>query len=522
MKTIISKKRRLELAEEASRRLAANRDEETSLSRLYDKLILAMLAIFDSYDKSRPFYLRGARVDTDNLVSRSMDVQAFDADKSRCSVLHLWDRLAHAPMDELAQCPPSRGQHAALAEATKALAHLLMEIAELDHVPYLDILDRDWWIPGRIRWMHQLFWDFIDLTLEVQFREIDIFFDHDQTWQDAWYTDTSLVIFCCDASSKEYRDMWEEVKNKFYALYPPGSICQCDEYLSRKIADSPQAFCFQTGKSFVQEIGHDVRDALQTPSALNLVFDDDKLMWNPGFTIEKVFFRTYNQVIDYFRRARSLCKPTTPSYRKWLEAEAELIAHIGIHSDPITPEVAERIVSLANAAAREHWIEERINSDARHKDAETDELLKAIPVRLVDVRNAAGKSLRAAMQDPGGRPPKTRGGAKVMTQAEMAVAFGEPCNKEMVANWEARAAGKKRGANPPDVLYQGERIVYTAELRRNPTPDNQKRLTALIGEFQSRHRIRKAVRVKTLHMKSPETLARASGQIAAATRPAAT
>lgn len=92
----------------------------------------------------------------------------------------------------------------------------------------------------------------------------------------------------------------------------------------------------------------------------------------------------------------------------------------------------------------------------------------------------------------------------------------------MVANWEARAAGKKRGANPPDVLYQGERIVYTAELRRNPTPDNQKRLTALIGEFQSRHRIRKAVRVKTLHMKSPETLARASGQIAAATRPAAT
>ena len=86
MKTIILKKRRLELSEEAKERLAANHDEEKSLSRLYDKLILAMLAIFDSYDKSRPFYLRGARVDTCDLVSRSMDDQVFDPDKSCCSV----------------------------------------------------------------------------------------------------------------------------------------------------------------------------------------------------------------------------------------------------------------------------------------------------------------------------------------------------------------------------------------------------------------------------------------------------
>lgn len=134
-------------------------------------------------------------------------------------------------------------------------------------------------------------------------------------------------------------------------------------------------------------------------------------------------------------------------------------------------------------------------------------LAMPIPARVVEVDKAAGKSLRAAMQDPGGRPKKTAGGAKVPTQAEMAVAFGEPCNEEMIANWEARAAGKRRGANPPDALYKGERIVYSAELRLNPTPDNKNRLAALITEFQSRHRFKAAVgeKAKIIHARSEET-----------------
>lgn len=143
---------------------------------------------------------------------------------------------------------------------------------------------------------------------------------------------------------------------------------------------------------------------------------------------------------------------------------------------------------------------------------------KPLDVRLVDVAPSAGKGLRTALKDPGGRPKKTNGGAQVMTQADMATAFGSPCNEAMVANWEARAAGKKRGANPPDAIYNGERIIYSAELRLNPTPDNQKRLTTLIAEFQSRHRIKDAIGEKARHMKSAETLAKASGQTAAAIR----
>ena len=143
---------------------------------------------------------------------------------------------------------------------------------------------------------------------------------------------------------------------------------------------------------------------------------------------------------------------------------------------------------------------------------------KPIDTRLVDVAPSAGKGLRTAMKDPGGRPKKAHGGANVMTQAEMATAFGSPCNENMVNGWEARAAGKNRGANPPDAIYNDERIIYSAELRTNPTPDNTKRLSALIAEFQSRHRLKEAVGEKARHMKSAETLAKASGQVTAAIR----
>lgn len=192
---------------------------------------------------------------------------------------------------------------------------------------------------------------------------------------------------------------------------------------------------------------------------------------------------------------------------------------------------AERVLPIATYIVENYLnvhLGETISTSYHHIEAPDREGLadklaaklreQPIDARLVDVAPSAGKDLRAALKDPGGRPPKTHGGAKVMTQAEMAAAFGSPCNESMVANWEARAAGKKRGANPPDALYNDERIIYSAELRLNPTPDNTKRLSALIAEFQSRHRIKEAIGEKARHMKSPETLAKASGQVAAAIR----
>lgn len=516
-KTIISKQQRMTLAREAESRLAENQNEETGLSRLYDQLILAMLAVFDAYDETRPFYQCGVRVDTCKFVSWVMS-NNFSQAYEPSSVLDLWKQLTYTPDDMLGRCQPSATQHAALMEVTYALNGVMDEITCKKRNYKFDSLADDWWYNDWNYLFGCIYWNFIRLTLDVQIHEIDILFDHYETWRDDWEEGGFTVGFCFDATPAEYRKMWEGVKSKYLDSNIVYMISQCDSCIRWEIADSPQAFTFKSPRNFVRSIGRAIKSALQAEFDLKMEYDNKTMSWFPGFAIEDAFGGVRRLVIDYFRRARSLCKPTSQAYRKWLEAEAEIIAHFGVEADPITPDVAERIVSLANAAARERWIEDRINANAGEKDAETDEYINAIPVRITDIEKSVGRSLRAALQDPGGRPPKTHGGAKIMTQAEMAAAFGEPCNEQMVANWEARAAGKKRGANPPDAIYKDEKIIYTSELRLNPTPDNKNRLSALIVEFQSRHRLKDDVGRKALHMKSPETLARMQGVIQKETR----
>ena len=167
----------------------------------------------------------------------------------------------------------------------------------------------------------------------------------------------------------------------------------------------------------------------------------------------------------------------------------------------------------------------RLLTDKSSEDALSEKIadklrVKPLPARLVDVAPSAGKGLRAALKDPGGRPKKKSGGTKIATQGEMATSFGTPCTESKISNWEAyERTNGQRGSRPFGfVTKDGERIIYSAELRLNPTPDNEKRLTALIAEFQSRHRIKDAIGEKALHMKSPETLAMANGQAAAAIR----
>ena len=152
--------------------------------------------------------------------------------------------------------------------------------------------------------------------------------------------------------------------------------------------------------------------------------------------------------------------------------------------------------------------------------ADKEHPTQPIDANIVSVAPSAGISLRAALKDPGGRPKKKSSGTKIATQGEMATSFGAPCTEDKIANWEAyERTNGQRGSRPFGFITKdGERIIYSAELRLNPTPDNQKRLTALMAEFQSRHRIKEAVGEKALHMKSAETLAKASGQVAAAIR----
>jgi len=192
------------------------------------------------------------------------------------------------------------------------------------------------------------------------------------------------------------------------------------------------------------------------------------------------------------------------SYDDFAECQARFAAHNGDfhgyldHEKLIAAKDLNILITRLKRARPVLWVD-----NANYKPNDTP-----LPARVVDVSKEGAKSLRTALKDPGGRPAKTEGGAKVLSQGEMAVAFGEPCNEAMVANWEARAAGKKRGANPPDAVYNGLKIIYSAELRTNPTPDNKKRLTALIAEFQSRHRLKAAIgeKAKTIHCRSAESL----------------
>lgn len=201
-------------------------------------------------------------------------------------------------------------------------------------------------------------------------------------------------------------------------------------------------------------------------------------------------------------------KRQTSGARAVVEAEAAALKLVGHYFFKICSEGGSLHVQAKTIKQEYLLFVEKLREVAVYFAA-IDELIEGPPKRDLYVERLKNK---------GGRPPKTIGGAKVMTQAEMAVSFGKPCNEQMVANWEARAAGKKRGANPPDAVYKGERIIYSAELRLNPTPDNKNRLSALVAEFQSRHRIKGAIRCKALHMKSPETLARSSGRIDASIR----
>ena len=142
-----------------------------------------------------------------------------------------------------------------------------------------------------------------------------------------------------------------------------------------------------------------------------------------------------------------------------------------------------------------------------------------LDARLVDVAPSAGKPLRAAMKDPGGRPKKTTHGAEHYTQKAFAAMLNTACNCKsftvnIIHDWEHGRS------EIPFAWIDGERMTYSAEIRKFPSKGNNRAiLEAIIKELKTGHWVAKSVLQKnTLHMKSPETLAKASGQVAAAIR----
>ena len=89
-----------------------------------------------------------------------------------------------------------------------------------------------------------------------------------------------------------------------------------------------------------------------------------------------------------------------------------------------------------------------------------------------------------------------------MSQSEMAAAFGVPCTKTKVYNWE------KGRTLPPSAEYNGRMVSYHADLRLHLTAKNKLILAAIIDEYKSRQAVRQGAKdVKFVHFKSEESLA---------------
>lgn len=134
------------------------------------------------------------------------------------------------------------------------------------------------------------------------------------------------------------------------------------------------------------------------------------------------------------------------------------------------------------------------------------------------VKEALGKEVAKAVKNKGGRPRKKGRAADYMTQKEVAVMFnaacgGEVCNESKVSNWEsfARTEGR-RGSTPPEGMYGGRAVVYTADLREHPTPENKAILAAIIERFRSTRAVKDGIKnAQKIRYKSEESLHRMRG-----------
>ena len=69
-----------------------------------------------------------------------------------------------------------------------------------------------------------------------------------------------------------------------------------------------------------------------------------------------------------------------------------------------------------------------------------------------------------------------------------------------------------RGARPHEAEYNGRPVVYTADLRRRPTPENKAVLAAIIERFRSTRAVKDGTAVRDRrNFKSEESLFSARG-----------
>lgn len=383
-----------EFEREAKARIAARKGKGPKLAQTYDELILASIAVIDAYEKSRPFYEHGTHVGMDHLISSVLN----DPKDALC----LWREIAHTPYCELEICPPSKEQQYVIEEATHTLMAVLCALNGSSSKPFLNFFPTDWWRKESQPELEFFIFALLFLAFSTSALEIDIALEHYTKWEREWENDDFPVHFLTEAETtvETKKELWAPISKAARDVNTLFYLLDCEKLRRLKPIACQTAFVCQGEMSAeVYRLGDSVRKALSFPQACGFQIALP-ISWLPVQAAWTTLFDFERTILGYVRRARIECVNYPNAQRKWIEVEAELVKHWDIYGAPITPEVADHIVALANDAAREQWIEARMGKDTTKQDAATDQLLKNQLEFHAEIRkfNTEGRKLLKSIQ----------------------------------------------------------------------------------------------------------------------------
>ena len=213
-------------------------------------------------------------------------------------------------------------------------------------------------------------------------------------------------------------------------------------------------------------------------------------------------------------------KINSQSNRTWRKAEMLFNKKRTLINLPQSEQSMKELAELLHAARTDLLIDiEDYDHAPDQPQPVMAEVVALTPETLESVGTQVTKSVAAALRSKVGRPPKTSHGSEHYTQKALAAMLNTACNctdftESIIHDWEHKRS------QPPTAWANGELVTYSAEIRKFPNKGNNRTiLEAIIKELKTSHKVSKSVLQKDkVHCRTPETLAKASGQTAAAIR----
>ena len=200
----------------------------------------------------------------------------------------------------------------------------------------------------------ETFWQMIQVGLALCWREMKIWNEHPK-----WKLDDVLwTRLPISYSRDELRERCEAIarfRREHY--HPTHFIASAMRNLKEEVADLPRAFsCSNKVNDFALSFEYAVRQCLRATIVCGCR-DESLLLSDYGEWIEGFVLDVVELLHDYFVRRAARCPKEARSL--WIEADADLVAFIyGGEVDYALD--ADRIVELANKAAKAEWVARRM------------------------------------------------------------------------------------------------------------------------------------------------------------------